>query len=304
MAKARYTLRDFQRQFPTDDSCLEWLVGFLYPAGIPCPNCDKVTKHHKLKGRKAFSCDMCGHQAHPTAGTIFHKSSTPLTSWFYAIYLMSSTRTGVPAKQLERELGVTYKTAWRMFKQIRSMLSEDVGLLTGRVEIDDTYYGGRESNKQLSKRNPKTIGGRGKTIILGMAEQGGEIVTTIINNTDRKTMEREIVPRVHGHAQVFTDSHRGFDRLDWHFVHFRVDHEDQEYARGRVSTNAVEGFWGNFKSGTKGAYKHIDPKYLQNYLDEYTFRYNRRRSDVAMFNHFMAQVSQLDWWVPYPDPRA
>lgn len=143
MATVRFTLRDFQKRYPTDESCLGWLMEFLYPAGIPCPNCKKVTKHHKLTGRKAYSCDMCGHQAHPTAGTIFHKSSTPLSSWFYAIYLMSSTKTGIPAKQIERELGVTYKTAWRMFKQIRSMLRDDPGMLTGTVEIDETFNGGK-----------------------------------------------------------------------------------------------------------------------------------------------------------------
>ena len=135
--KAKYTIRDFNAQFPDDDSCLEWLKDFLYPEGITCQNCQKVTKHHRVKARKSYSCQECGHHVHPTAGTIYHKSSTPLKLWFYAVFLMSSTRCGIAAKQLERELDVTYKTAWRMFKQIRSMLGEDNEPLSGSVEVDE-----------------------------------------------------------------------------------------------------------------------------------------------------------------------
>lgn len=120
----KYTIRDFEREFPTDDACLDWLRGFLYPDGIHCKKCDRVTKHHRVASRRSYSCDYCGHHVHPTAGTLYHKSSTPLRLWFYATYLMASTRCGISAKQLERELGVTYKTAWRMFKQLRSLLSE------------------------------------------------------------------------------------------------------------------------------------------------------------------------------------
>ena len=134
----RYTLKDFEREFP-DDACLEWLKNYLYPDGIFCDTCNRITKHHKVASRRSYSCDYCGHHVHPTADTIYHKSSTPLRLWFYAIYLMASTRCGISAKQLERELGVTYKTAWRMFKQIRSMLSENADPLTGKVEVDEIY---------------------------------------------------------------------------------------------------------------------------------------------------------------------
>ncbi len=120
-----YTLKDFQKQFPNDATCLEWLKNRLYPEGIYCETCEAVTKHHRVKSRPSYSCDHCGHHVHPTADTIFHKSPTPLSTWFYAVYLMASTRCGISAKQIQRETGVTYKTAWRMFKQIRSMLTDD-----------------------------------------------------------------------------------------------------------------------------------------------------------------------------------
>src|SRR6266436_4048494 len=121
MFMIKYTIQNLQRDFPDDSSCLEWLMQYIYPDGIFCKNCKKTTKHYRVKSRPSYSCDMCGNHVHPTADTIFHKSSTPLTLWFYAIYLMASTRAGISAKQLERELGVTYKCAWRMFHQIRKM---------------------------------------------------------------------------------------------------------------------------------------------------------------------------------------
>ena len=124
----KYTIRHFDAQFPNDDACLEWLKNNRWPDGITCPTCERVTKHHKVTGRPVYACDSCGHHVSPMAGTIMAKSSTPLRSWFYAMYLMASTRCGISAKQLERELGVTYKTAWRIFKQIRSMLAEDISL--------------------------------------------------------------------------------------------------------------------------------------------------------------------------------
>jgi transposase len=126
-----FTLQDLRQRFPDDDACLEWLRKKLYPTKIFCQNCQKPTKHHRISGRKVYGCDYCGHQISPTAGTIFHKSDTPLIKWFYAIYLMSQTRTRISAKQLQRELGVTYKTAWRMGKLIRSRLDENGSSLFG-----------------------------------------------------------------------------------------------------------------------------------------------------------------------------
>src|SRR6476646_337056 len=155
----RFTFKDFEAMFPDDASCLEWLRNYLYPEGMLCKKCEKTTKHHRTVSRPSYSCDQCGHHVHPTAGTIFHKSSTSLKTWFHAIYLMASTRCGISAKQLERETGVTYKTAWRMFKQIRKMLEENHEPLSGRVEVDETYVGGyrRGGAKGRAASQHKTI---------------------------------------------------------------------------------------------------------------------------------------------------
>ena len=126
-----YTIKDFDKQFPNNDSCLEFLFKARFPEGAFCEKCGKITPHYRIADRKVFSCQFCGSHISPTANTIFHKSDTPLLSWFHAMFLMSSTKTGISAKQLQRELGVTYKTAWRMFKEIRKLMTNNVNPLSG-----------------------------------------------------------------------------------------------------------------------------------------------------------------------------
>lgn len=152
-SESRYTITQFDRDFPDDAACLDWLVGYLYPDGILCVKCDKITRHHRVRSRPSYSCQFCGHHEHPMKGTIFEGSATSLRLWFYAIFLMSQTRCGISAKQLERELGVTYKTAWRMFNKIRSMLEDDGTPFSGEVEADEAYVGGRDHWKHKSKRH-------------------------------------------------------------------------------------------------------------------------------------------------------
>src|SRR5438309_7155015 len=142
-SESQLTYSRFLAQFPDNDACLDYLKDRFYPNGTPCPNCEKPSRFHRIKGRSAYSCQFCGHQVYPTAGTIFHKSSTSLQLWFWAIYLIASSKCGISAKQLGREIGVTYKTAWRMLKQIRLLLGQDGGPLSGDVEVDETFMSGR-----------------------------------------------------------------------------------------------------------------------------------------------------------------
>ena len=143
-AELRYSMRDFNNEFPNDSACLEYIKEQRWPNGMaPCAKCRKSTKHYRVGNRTAYACQSCGSHIYPLAGTIFEKSSTPLKTWFYAMYLMGSTRCGISAKQVQRETGVTYKTAWRIFKQVRSLLSEgDLQLEGPTVEVDEMYYGG------------------------------------------------------------------------------------------------------------------------------------------------------------------
>jgi len=145
----RYTVQHFNKEFPNDAACLEYIKEQRFPGGVThCEKCKQERKHHRVTGRTAYACDHCGTHIYPLAGTIFQKSSTSLRLWFYAAYLMGSTRCGISAKQIQRETGVTYKTAWRMFRQIRSLMSDgDLELEGPTVEVDEMYYGGRESTE-------------------------------------------------------------------------------------------------------------------------------------------------------------
>jgi hypothetical protein len=148
----RFTINDFNSLFVDNDACLDWLMEQRYPGSLAiCSYCKVERKHYRISTKKAYSCDHCGTYISPMAGTIFEKSSTSLRLWFYAMYLMSATRCGISAKQIQRECGVTYKTAWRMFKQIRTLMAEDL-VLSGRVEMDETYHGASKKNQHANKR--------------------------------------------------------------------------------------------------------------------------------------------------------
>jgi transposase-like protein len=286
-----YTLKDFQKQFPDDATCLEWLKNSLYPDGIFCEACNAITKHHRVVSRPSYSCDHCGHHVHPTADTIFHKSSTPLTTWFYAVYLMAQTRCGISAKQIQRETGVTYKTAWRMFKQIRSMLTDEksgpIGGFGRKVEMDETYYGSRSEGKR----------GRGtdKTPVVGMVQRKGQVRAFVAADVKSDTLRGLIKEHVLPKSTVFTDTFRSYNGLDARgYQHERINHSEGVYVVGEVHTNTIEGFWSLIKRGIGGVYHSVGRHYLQTYLNEYSFRYNRRFDTQPMFMSFLQQVEKRD----------
>jgi transposase-like protein len=287
----KFPLKAFQAQFPDDAACLEWLKNYLYPDGIFCKNCEQITKHYRIASRPSYCCEHCGNHVHPTAGTIFHKSPTPLTTWFYAIYLMSATRCGISAKQIERETGVTYKTAWRMFKQIRSMLGDEksgpIGGLGRKVEMDETYYGSRSEGKR----------GRGtdKTPVVGMVQRKGQVRAFVAADVKADTLRGLIKEHVLPKSTVFTDDFRSYNGLGARgYTHHRINHSERVYVAGEVHTNTIEGFWSLVKRGIGGVYHSVGRHYLQTYFDEYSFRYNRRFDEQPMFWSFLQQVEKRD----------
>jgi hypothetical protein len=206
------TYSRFLELFPDNAACLEYLKERFFADGTECPKCSKESKFHRIKGRSAYSCQFCGHHVYPTAGTIFHKSTVSLQLWFYAVYLMSSTRCGISAKQLEREIGVTYKTAHRMFKQIRTLLADDDdGPLDGNVEVDESAYGGRaranESRQQVlaKKSNRPTI--------IAMVERGGRVRPLVAPDRGGRTINHVVREHVLPPSMLFTDEYQAYDAI-------------------------------------------------------------------------------------------
>jgi transposase-like protein len=291
----RYTINDFNAQFPDNDSCLEHLKEQRYPNGMAhCDKCGIERKHHRVTGRPAYACDYCGSMISPMAGTIFAKSSTSLRLWYYAMYLMASTRCGISAKQIQRETGVTYKTAWRMFRQIRSLLSEnaDMQLEGDSVEMDESYFGGR--NRKGTKRGRPNSAESHKQCVVGIVERKGRAIAMTAENATRANLHRIARERILPESTVFTDDWQGYGGLSEaaSVTHKRINHSEKIYVMGDIHTQTIDGFWSLIKRGIGGVYHQVSKKYLQSYLDEYTFRYNRRDQGSLIFNAFLKRVCE------------
>lgn len=283
-----YTIDNFNNDFPDNDACLEWLKNYLFYAGIICinPKCKKyndISPHHRIKGRMCYSCDYCGNHVYPMADTIFEGSTTPLKSWFYAIYIMSSTRCGISAKQLQREIGVTYKTAWRMFTKIRDMLYQPPVKKKGTFEVDETYYGGRRLGTGKVGR-----GAENKSIIFGIVNRKGRLICKRIANVKSKTLIPLIEENVTPEAIIYTDEFPSYKKLSkLGYKHEYIHHLKKVYVINDIHINSIEGFWSLFKRGINGVYHSVSKKHLQKYINEYVFRYNNRSKQDSMFFEMM-----------------
>jgi len=286
--KHSITIRDFFKQFPSDESCIEHLFGVRFGQGHACPKCERKANWYRIKAERAYSCQWCGNHLHPTVGTPFEDSRTPLQLWFYAIYLFTTSRHGVPAKELERQLGVTYKTAWRMADLIRKHMSQVDGEfpLLDQVEVDETYVGGVR----------KGIRGRGalnKTIVLGMMQRGGDIITKIVPDVAGNTLQPLIVDNVARGSTVHTDelrSYRGLNRKG--YKHKTVNHGAGQYAVGTKHVNGVENFWKHLKGSINGTHMHVSKKHLHKYVKEFEYRFNSKANPSAMFDELVSNFEK------------
>jgi transposase-like protein len=290
----QYTVLDLQGEFPTDDACLDWLWRHLHSADgqlAYCPKCDRERRFHRVKARQSYSCDSCGHHIHPTAGTIFHKSTTPLRLWFHAVFLMSQTRCGISARQVQREIGVTYKTAWRMCQQIRSMLAEEEGPLGGEgveVEADETYVGGKA--RQYPKRSRAEHLAR-KVPVFGAVERGGRIVAKVM--PDARAVRGNLMSYVLPTSRLYTDDANVYTGLEMELTyrdHLRIAHYTKVFVDGDVHTQTIDGFFALVKNAIRGVHHGVSRDHLQRYLDEFTFRYNHRDDGEPMFKLFLKRV--------------
>jgi transposase-like protein len=295
---------EFFRQYPDDETCLVhvWRERFA-PDGEHafCPRCDteRVFKRYETaQKRPCWFCSACGFRIHPLAGTIFARSSTSLQMWFYAMWIMSSTRCGVSAKQLERELGVTYKTAWRIFNKIRNhLMAQDDASLSGEVEVDETFIIGRMRNSERRERvakgvNPLNPHRERTAIVYGAVERGGRIRATTIPDSRARTLLPKTVEYVLPGSLIYTDEWRPYERLGkLGYTHRRINHSARVYVEGDVHTQTIDGFFGLVKNAIRGVHHGVSHKWLQGYLNEYTWRWNRREQPHRIFGDMLAAAT-------------
>ena len=281
------SLREFQDRFPTEDSCLDHLFQVRY-AGTNCPKCDRPVNYSRVRGRRAYQCAWCANQLYPTAGTPFDRTRTSLRDWFYVMFLFTTTRNGVAAKRVERELGVTYKTAWRMCHQIRKYMAQldsddPLGGPGEVVQVDEALIGGKAHGH--GKGNHRI----NKTIVMGMLENGGELITRIIPDTRRHTLWGEICSNVLPGSTLYTDEFASYRSISLRgFRHLSCNHSEKEYVSKRGATiNNLEGYWSMLKRGIQGTHIHVSSKHLPKYLGEFEYRWNMRAVPHLMLDRLM-----------------
>ena len=281
------TFYEFQKQFPDDEACLKRIMTERYGGTeINCPKCGIHGKFYRMTRERAYVCQHCKHQLHPTVGTIMERSRTPLHKWFYAMFLFSTSRHGVAAKELERQIGVTYKTAWRMAHQIRKYMADVDGEhpLDGEIEADETYVGG----KRPGKRGRDAAG---KTVVFGMLERDGDVMANVVPDVRKRTLQPIVVENVKLGSTIHTDelrSYAGLDRAGYR--HETVDHGSGEYVSGSSHVNGIERFWARLKLSIRRTHVHVSRKHLQKYVKEFEYRYNRRQRSGTIFGDLVASL--------------
>jgi transposase len=272
------TVQDFFAQFPDDDACLAHLFKQRYGENAKCERCGESGKFRKLSGMPAYTCN-CGHHIHPMVGTPFGRTRVPMQKWFYAMYLFTTSRHGVPAKELQRQLGVSYETAWRMGHELRKYIAKVDGdpPLSGHVEADETMVGGKRSGGKRGRGAP------GKTVVFGMVERQGDVITRVVENVRRSTLEPHIVDNVRKGSTVSTDELQSYAKLArLGYEHVAVNHSQEIWVRGKHHTNTLEGFWSLVKRSIRGTHVHVSRKHLSKYLGEFEFRWNCRHAPERM----------------------
>ena len=286
------TFYEFQRQFPDDEACMHHIMVTRYGGiELDCPKCGEYGKFYRMTRERAYECQHCRYQLHPTANTFMHRTHLPLHKWFYAMFLFTMTRHGVSAKELQRQLDVSYPTAWRMGHLIRKHMADTDGEwpLGGTVEADETYVGGKRSGGKRSG-GKRGRGAPNKTIVFGMLERGGDLMANVVPNVRKRTLHPIIAENVEPGSTVHTDelsSYSGIDQAGYR--HETVNHGLGEYVSGDSHVNAVEGFWARLKLSIRGTRVHVSRKHLQKYVKEFEFRYNRRKRPGTMFGDLVAR---------------
>lgn len=289
------TNRQFQEKFPSELSVIQHYINIRYNRIITCNHCGCNKVHPRINRPRIYQCSGCGQDFSIFKGTIFEKSTTNLVDWFYAIHLFLNAKKGISGLQLQRELGVTYKTAWRMLKQIRLAMGniQSQQLFEGIVEMDEAYVGGNPKKNGIvtSKRGRGTF----KIPVIGVRDRTTKQVFAKVAepNVNGQTLTGAQLANVltqvaQPGTTVMTDEFRSYRILSkLGYVHFTINHQ-KEFVKGNVHTNGIESFWATLKRGVYGIYHQISFKYLQSYIDEFCFRYNNR-NNCDIYNKLLLQ---------------
>ncbi|MBA3335515.1 MAG: IS1595 family transposase [Acidobacteria bacterium] len=275
------TLQQAIQYFSDKDVCLKFVASMLWADGIAvCPHCGNNTTSF-LSTRRIWKCKACKKQFSVKVGTIFEDSPIGLDKWLTAMWLIVGAKNGISSYEIHRAIGVTQKTAWFMAHRLRlAMQSGTFEKLSGNVEVDETFIGGKAKNMHKHKREA-IIQGRGsvgKTAVMGLLERKGRVLAKVIERTDRETLHAEVKSNVESGANLFTDEWRSYRGLDEQYIHEVINHST-EYVRGHIHTNGIENFWALLKRTIKGTYVSVEPFHLSRYLDEQMFRFNERKGN-------------------------